>query len=148
MLGGRSESGYPERANTGEGFAYGIFSTDHCCGHHAHVCLCSWCCAHIRLADTYSKKPYPLLESFWVALLMVCLVEALMYLTLGYLWFIGICVAVYFRQQLRQNYGIQSGGMTYLWDCCFWSFCPCCSIAQEARQVEFVSKLGDVSIAQ
>jgi Cys-rich protein (TIGR01571 family) len=143
-IGGRMETGYPERPNTGEDFAYRLFSLDHCFGHHSHVCLCSWLCGAIRMADTYSKKPYPLIESFWVALLIISLVEGLFTVTLGYSWIVGICAAVYFRQQLRQNYGIQSGGVTLAWDCLFWCCCPCCSIAQEARQVEFVSKLGDV----
>jgi Cys-rich protein (TIGR01571 family) len=147
-LNGRMEQGYPERANTGEDFAYRLFSLDHCFGHHANVCLCAWCCHPIRMADTYSKKPYPLIASFWVALLIVCLVDGLVQVTLGYAWIVAICAAVYFRQQLRQNYGLQTGGVTLAWDCLFWSCCPCCAIAQESRQVEFVSKLGDPSTSK
>jgi len=135
---GRTKEGYDERKNNALGFAYGMFSFDHCLGHHGCVCLCSWCCAPLRLADTYSKEPASLVKSFWAALVMITCLLGLQHLTFGFTGFLFLCVAVYFRQGLRKKYGLEAGGSTYLKDFVSWLCCPFCSMAQEARQVEFV----------
>lgn len=135
---GRIPEGYDERKNNPLGFAYGLFSLDHCFGHHANVCFCTWCCMPLRLADTYSKQPAPLVRTFWTALVVVTCLLGLSQLTLGFTFLIFLCVAVYFRQGLRKKYGLDSGKTTIATDCLTWIFCPFCSMAQEARQVEFV----------
>jgi len=135
---GRTTEGYDERKNNALGFAYGLFSWDHCFGHHANVCLCSWCCAPLRLADTYSKQPTPLARNFWTALVVIACLLGLSQLTYGFTAVIFLCAAVYFRQGLRKKYGLESGGSTYVMDCLSWICCPFCTMAQEARQVEFV----------
>jgi len=77
-------------------------------------------------------------KSFWLALLMVTCLFALMPLTYQATWAIFLCIAVSFRQKLRNNFKLESGGKTWLFDCASWIFCPCCAIVQEARQVELV----------
>jgi len=145
-LGGRARTGVEERKNTGVSFGYGLFSMEHCLGgggHHSKVCLCSWCCAPIRLADTYAKEPFALVNGFWSALILVTCLFGLSQLTFGVTQLIFFCLALHFRQKLRLQYGLESGGMTWMEDFCTWFWCPCCAVAQEARQVEFVKKLGD-----
>jgi len=135
---GRTKEGYDERKNNPLGFAYGLFAWDHCFGHHASVCLCSWCCAPLRLADTYSKEPTPLVKSFWAALVMITCLLGLQHLTFQFTSLLFVCMATYFRQALRKKYGLESGGSTVFMDCFSWLCCPFCTMAQEARQVEFV----------
>jgi len=137
---GRHKAGYKERERDPRGFTYGLFSLDHCFGHHANVCLCAWCCFPLRLADTYAKEPHMLVSSFMKALLGVSVVLALMELSVGFSHIIFVCAAVYFRQQLRKVYSLPSGNCTTLTEDCFtWWCCPFCAAAQEARQVEFVT---------
>jgi Cys-rich protein (TIGR01571 family) len=140
---GRTRRGYDERKNNAMSFAYGLFSLDHCCAHHSSVCLCTWCCAPLRLADTYSKEPFPLITKFWHALILITCLLGLSQLTFGVTELIFFGLAVYFRQQLRKQYGLEAGGSSWCTDCLAWLFCPFCAIAQEARQVEFVKKPND-----
>jgi len=140
---GRTRRGYDERPNTAMSFAYGLFSRDHCFAHHSSICLCSWCCAPLRLADTYAKEPFPLISSFWAALILICCLFGLGQLTFGFTHLVFFGLAIYFRQQLRKRYGLEAGGATWCYDCIAWLFCPCCAMAQEARQVEFVKKPND-----
>lgn len=137
----RLEESYPERIKNFKGlsFAYGLFETAHCFDHHCNMCLCSWCCPVIRLADTYSKLPKPaIISGFWTALIFVAVLDGLSPLTYGVTGFAFLCFAVYARQQLRKKYGYERGPKTVFFDCLSWICCPCCSIAQEARQVDFV----------
>jgi len=135
---GRTKEGTRERQNNGITWAYGLFSFDHCFGHHANVCFCSWCCAPLRLADTYNKDPMPVMKSFWGALIIITCLLGLGQLSFGLTSLVFLCLATHFRQQLRKKYGLESGGTTCCTDCLSWFFCPFCSMAQEARQVEFV----------
>jgi len=143
----RTRTGYAERPNSKDrAFAYDLFSTDHCLtsgGHHVNLCFMSWCCPCLRMADTWAKEPYPMMHTFWGALLLIVCLTALSQLTFGLTTCISFVLCLYFRQKLRHQYGLQSGGMTWLGDCCVWLWCPCCAIAQEARQVEFVQKPPD-----
>jgi len=140
---GRTRRGYDERRNMPPGFAYGLFSMDHCFGHHANVCLCSWCCTPLRLADTYAKEPFPLIGNFWTALIMLTCLLGLSQLSLGATGALLLVLAVYFRQRLRQQYQLETGGVVLIKDLLAWCLCPFCAVAQEARQVEFVKKPND-----
>lgn len=140
-MGARTKEGYDERKNNGLYFAYGLFSCDHCFGHHAHVCLCAFCCAPLRLADTWNKEPSPLVKSFWSALIIVACLAGLNQLTFGFTGIVLLGICVHLRQKMRQKYGLESGGSTWVFDCCSWFWCPFCTMAQEARQVEFVLPL-------
>lgn len=142
--GGRCRRGYDERKNTAMGFAYGLFSMDHCCGHHSSVCLCSWCCGPLRLADTYTKEPFPMIGNFWSALIIITCLAGFSQLTFGITGLLMTGLCIYYRQQLRKQYGLEAGGLkTCCLDSLVWIFCPFCAMAQEARQVEFVKKPND-----
>lgn len=138
-----------ERDNTPPEFAYTLFSTEHCWGkstHHAHICFCAICCPMLRLADTWSKKPFPVSGmSFWGALVLIAILSGLSPFTAGLTGTIFLCLCVFFRQKMRKAYGLTAGGSTWCTDCCVWSCCGFCAMAQEARQVEFVAKPGQVS---
>jgi Cys-rich protein (TIGR01571 family) len=129
---------YDERPQTGVKFMYGLFSFDHCFGHHAHVILCSLCFAPLRMADTYNKEPAPLMKNFWSALIIITCLCGLSVLTFGFTSLVLVGICIYFRQKLRQKYGLESGSSTWFWDSLSWICCPLCAMAQEARQVEFV----------
>lgn len=138
---GRTKESHDERPQKGSRkvtWSYGFFSFDHCFGHHAHVCFCAWCCGPLRLADSYNKEPVPLMKNFWSALIIITCLLGLGQLTFGLTSLVFLCMATYMRQKLRKKYSLESGGSTVFIDCLSWLFCPFCSMAQEARQVEFV----------
>lgn len=128
---------FPLRTQGGSGFAFGLLNFEHL-ELSIKICFCSLCCSPLRIADTYSKDPNPIVKSFWFALLMVTCLFALMPLTYHVTWLIFLCIAVSFRQKLRTNFKLETGGKTWLFDCASWIFCPCCAVIQEARQVELV----------
>jgi Cys-rich protein (TIGR01571 family) len=137
----RSSDSFDEREHNPVGFAYGLFSLDHCFGtsaHHGPLCFAAWCCPAIRLADSYSKQPFPLIRNFWVALLLVTLLFGLKPLTYGLTGVLFLFFAVYSRQQIRRKYDLDRGGPTVFFDCLSWLCCPFCTLAQEARQLDFV----------
>jgi len=142
--GGRWKRVTEERKNTPlVGFAYGLFALDHCGAHHGGICIMAWCCAPLRLADTYAKEPFPLIASFWFALILVTTLFGLEQLTLGLSYLVFVLLAIYYRQQLRKQFGLPRGAGSWCTDLVTWCFCPCCAIAQEARQVDFVKKAID-----
>jgi len=147
-LGGRSVKGWRERGNSPNTFSYGLFSLDHCCtggDHHLPICLCSWCCAPLRMADTYAKEPYPLIKGgFWVALFVLASLTGLAPLTGNLSIVLLLIMAIYLRNKMRRDYGIEhSKCSTCVEDCFVWSFCTFCAIAQEARQADFCVKEND-----
>lgn len=135
-----------ERRNKGDDFAYGLCALDHCFHDHMWVCICSFCCTAIRMADTYSKStdeysvPRAIIPGFWKALCVTLAMQFLVTLTGGVGIILFVCIAVYFRQKLRQTYNLPNcTGKILAWDCLFWCCCPWCTIAQECRQVQFVT---------
>lgn len=144
---GRYEEGEHFRDNKPPNFAHGLFTMDHCAGHHGIVCFCAWCCPAIRMADTYAKKPFPLMGgesgNFWIALIIVTGLIGLSRLSFGFTSALLFCMNIYYRQQLRKQYELHNGGPSCVWDFLAWSCCAPCAIAQEARQVEFVLKPND-----
>lgn len=129
---------HDDRPNNYQDFNHHLFSLEHTSEHHFVVCCCSFCCIPLRLADTYSKLPIPLSTNFWAALVFFACLLGLGPITAGWSSVVFLCVAVYFRQRIRRKYGLEHGGMTWCGDFVRWFFCPCCTIAQEARQLDFV----------
>lgn len=148
LFGGRHPEGYGERDAKPDDFSWGLFSGEHLMREHHphwHICFCTICCSPIRLADTWSKNPDPLLKNFWAAFIIVIMMNGLHMFAIGWslameiaVGFLLVCICVYFRQKMRTKYGIISGGKTFCWDFLYWCCCPCCTMIQEARQVEFV----------
>jgi len=118
-------------------FQYGAFECGDC-NVDWQICLCSWFCGWVRWADTLSHPQVDFL-AFWPGLFITALLSATASITFGATMPILILLVVLARQRIRAAYGLPSGTLSVLaWDCCLWSCCPCCAIAQEARQVEYV----------
>jgi len=118
-------------------FDYGLFETDGCAGRDATICICSWICLGIRWADTMDKAK---IIGFWTALVIPTICFGLNELTACITGFIFTVFAVYYRQVLRRQQGLDSGSLkSYIEDIVVWSVCCWCAAAQEARQVESVN---------
>lgn len=121
------------------GFDYGICSFDHCFEYHKWIWLCACCCLPLRLAESYGKKPKPVVSGGFVpALLIVAVLFGLEHLTGGFSMFIFLLFAIWARQEIRKKYGMPRSCGTLCQDILCWCCCPCCSAIQEARQVDFV----------
>lgn len=55
---------------------------------------------------------------------------------------LSILLPMFYRQKLRQTFGMPVGGATFITDFCLHLCCSCCAIAQEARHVELARKSG------
>jgi Cys-rich protein (TIGR01571 family) len=126
-------------------FAYELFSLDQCLDSHFWICACSFCCVPIMMADNLSKTrsenkaPQAIIPSFWLALAFVLGILFLVVITSGLGWILAVAIAVYFRQRIRQTYGLPYCTSDVLAkDCISWCCCPWCTVAQETRQVQLV----------
>lgn len=110
------------------------------------VCLCACCCPAIRWAETISFVPE--LLNFWPAffIFMVLLALARFEVTMFMCVLILALMCTSYRQQLRNRFSMQEGGVTYLTDCLLYFFCMCCAIAQEARHVDEALKCGHEAV--
>jgi len=116
-----------------EGFEYDLFSFSKC---DTELVLCSFCCMCIRWPLTVEKTG---MMSFWPAFLIFTCLEGFSGILFGTLLILRVGMEIYFRQQLRQRYGLPQGDAgTCMMDCLAWSFCCCFAGAQEAKQVDFV----------
>jgi len=101
------------------------------------ICCMALFCPAVRWADTIgSDKVWP--GVFWEAFLLFLFLQALGPLTLGLSILISLCVGIYFRQKIRHKFRKALSWRSYALDCLLWCCCPCCAIAQEAREVEKV----------
>lgn len=113
------------------GFSHGLFS----CFESPKITLLAWCCGPIRWADTLDKGS-PVLMKYWTAVIVFVLLMGFAPLLGGLSSLILLVLCTIMRQRLRQQFGIQAGGKTVVEDCCTYTWCGCCAVAQEARQVE------------
>lgn len=123
----------------GDSFSYGL-CLGSCRGLNQdwQICLCAFCCPLIRWADTMSMAP---LLPFWAALVLMLVLTLLVPFTYGSTNILFALVGVYFRQRLRKIYNHGPFTPKHLaMDCCIWTCCACCAIAQEAREVEHCQK--------
>jgi len=97
------------------------------------LCLFSFFCAPIRWADTMRMAGF---IDFFSALALVVGFTLLGSLTLGGGFLFLLAIAVRFRHRMRKQFDIRSGLCGVYTDVLAYIFCPWCSIAQEARQVE------------
>jgi len=114
--------------------------------------LCSWyeapclscfvwcCCAGIRWADSMrmlGKISFAVAVALWLGL------EIGGSITGGLLTWVGITVVgMTMRQDIRKAFNMKSDNETFCHDCLSWCFCSCCTIIQEARQIEAAKVLG------
>lgn len=125
-------------------FTYGLFG----CYSDPKLSLMACCCPALRWADSMDKAATPAksLISYWPGVLLVLgftlvnmmLSFALLHVFCGFcLHIVFVLVMVFFRQKLRRRYQIKGGSFrTFAADMIGWLCCPCCSIVQEAREVE------------
>lgn len=124
-------------------FKFGLCS----CFEEPRLLLFAICCPMVRWADTLDKgNDHGSLLPFWHALTpLLILLFAYLFITLVIAWpFLGataffaiVGIEVFYRQRLRQRFGIAAFTPRILMiDIITWLFCPCCAIVQEAREVE------------
>lgn len=114
----------------------GVFS----CFETPSMCLLTCCCCPIRWADTMRMASY---MSFWVGVVLMTFLELVSNLTGGIAAIIALCIAVFYRQKLRQEFGLEHSDVkTYCIDCCLYCWCSCCATIQEARQLEEAYAVG------
>lgn len=136
-----------------DAWAYSLFDTAGMTGEDLQLCGMACCCPAIRWADTMSspKVAFPEQEewgiykehtglSFWKALTMIVVLAFLGPWTLQLTTIILLGVLVYYRQKLRVIFNHSPGGRSYPHDCLILCCCTCCTIVQEAREVEKVRK--------
>jgi len=126
-------------SGNGGSFRYGLFDTTHCMDEHFRICLSAMCCGMFRWADTMSRKKVDII-GFWPAIILIALGIYFSPFTAGLFGVVLLCVGVYARRKLRTIYRLRTSGMTWLEDICVLFWCPCCAIAQEAREVQCTSK--------
>jgi len=116
---------------------FGLFD----CFSDPEICLWACCCPAIRWADTMR---YMGLLGFWIAFAIFFGLEVGASTTGEILiWAVLAVVCAGMRQEMRMAYGMnEQGGWTYLEDFCLYCCCACCTIIQEARQVEEAYKVG------
>lgn len=100
------------------------------------ACVCAFLCPCIRWSETLSRvKPF---HNFW--LLFAAYSGCWILSRLGWFSLFGvlmlIALNVFFRRELRREYGMKQGVDTMCFDCLLYTFCGCCTILQEARHVE------------
>lgn len=108
------------------------------------ICLISCCCPVIRWADTVSMSSS---LGFWAALFLIvaCIVIAEVSSGIGTL--AVLAVFVWRRQQLRHLFHMSGtaapgAARSCIEDCLAYTFCSCCAIMQEARQIEEAHLVG------
>lgn len=105
---------------------FGLFE---CCDAPS-LCLFSFLCAPVRWADTMRMIGF---LNYFSALGLVIALTLIGFLTFGMGFIVLIGVMVMYRQQLQAKFNIRANASK---DLPSFIFCPWCSIAQEARQVE------------
>lgn len=121
----------------GDAFTYNLFD---CRGDKTDlpICCMAFCCPAIRWAATLSFDKVNLLN-FWPALCICLFLTTFTHLTAGLTGLIFLCIAVHYRQRLREHFGhghyLGSPSLVCL-DCLTWGCCSCCALVQEAREVE------------
>lgn len=127
---------FPQTAKTAEhtpsGFKYNLLS----CHQDPKLSLFAFACPCLRWADTLEKANKKPLLPFYVAALLFTLLMILDPITAGVSLLVLVLVAIYFRQKLRAEFSLQTGGLTIWEDSLAYLCCFCCAIVQEARQVE------------
>lgn len=110
------------------------------CTHSPETCMWGFFCPSIRWADTISITGG---LTFWFAFAVVTLIAAVGIVTGEVLlWLAVTIVCTAFRQQLRQKFGMRSGGKTILEDFVLYCCCPCCVVVQEAQHADEALRVG------
>lgn len=124
-----------------EEFRYGLCE----CMGDSRVCLCGLCCPIIRWADTVSEEKGGFLDFNSAFIMMLALGAFLLCPLTGLVgWIAIVMLGVYYRQKIRDKYGLENNTTaSYIEDFMTWCCCSCCALCQEARQVDEYTKLAD-----
>jgi Cys-rich protein (TIGR01571 family) len=115
-------------------FRYGLCE----CFGDFRISLCGIFCPAIRWADTVSEEKGGLLSFSYALLLMMGLGFLVFRPFVGvFAWIAIVIVGVYYRQRIRQKYGLECDTTPSLIEDFFvWCCCSYCALVQEARQVD------------
>jgi len=128
---------YVPNSPVGEHPEYTLSNRRFGCFEDCHVCCCSACFPAIRWADTMAQAK---ILDFWPAFALFSGMAMLNVLLSGGVFVMGIftvCLGVYFRQELRKKLKmapVWQFGVVFE-DFCYFCWCSCCAIAQEAMVV-------------
>jgi len=111
-------------------FKHGLFS----CFDLPGLSLFTFCCGGIRWADSMrmmGELTFYSAVGIWLGMLVLGAVTG------GLFTWVGIAIiGTMYRQKIRAAFNMKSDNNTTVMDCLGWCCCTCCSIVQEARQVE------------
>jgi len=108
------------------------------CGMFCLACFCP----SVRWAGTVRRVGFMGFWMAWGIFFVFCRgTEFVDYTTAS--WCFAAALGAYFRQQMRQAYGMkEQGGCSWVYDCCLHCFCAPCAIVQEAKQAEEAFRVG------
>merc|ERR1712110_242155 len=97
------------------GLCEGLFDCHQC----LHVCCCISAVYGKNLEKSGVMEYWPACAIGWFGENFPC---------------IGACFKAYLTGQLKEAFGITSGG--FCMDCCLHLWCPCCQVAREAKEID------------
>lgn len=116
-------------------FHYGMFS----CLEEPGMSCFTFCCCAIRWADTMRMANF---MQFWIGVIVMTLLMMINGFTGGIAALLAWGLAVFYRQKLRSEFGLENNGGKMCLDCCCYCWCACCMAVQEARQLEEAYVVG------
>jgi Cys-rich protein (TIGR01571 family) len=130
----------PKQDENPDTFDFSHWSSDSfdCCQDPA-ICCMATCCQGIRWSQTADMAG---ILKYWIAIAFLFVMSVLLPLDIYVAMFAGLIIGG--RSRLRQIYSMKGQGEcgTICGDVILICFCPCISIAQEARHVEAAKKAG------
>lgn len=137
FMAGPSDYKVSEQEVRQDEFQWGAFDASEC-GRDWKICGCAMFCPWVRWSATASHPQISFIN-FFIGLGIMAFLSSASSITFGATIPLLILIAVLCRQRIRNSYGLPYGKIeTFAWDCLLWACCPCCAIAQEARQIEYV----------
>jgi len=101
-------------------------------------CIFNCCCGGVRWADTLAMAG---ILTYYCA--VISFMAIMQVFSATGLWLLHITFFAFYRQKLRQRFGIPNGDCsTWMSDLCAYGFCMPCAVTQEARHVEMAAQLG------
>jgi len=117
------------------------------------TCLLSMFCPGMRWARSLSLVVAPdgnRLIGFWAAFFIFIGIDFVADISGEvFVYMAAACILCVYRQQMRRAFEMTGqGGVTYVEDCLSYFFCMCCTVTQDARQVEDAFKAGHTCVKE
>jgi len=121
----------------------GVFS----CANDPKVNAVSFFCPSIRWAHSMSMVN---ILGFWSAFAIFYTLAVFNAATAGlFCWIALAFICTYYRQALRTKFGMeQNGWVTLAEDCICYAFCTCCTVAQEAIQIDAAARCNHQAVVR